>query len=135
MIEPLGNTSQSLQRIARRAAYIVGTRGECAIFLSLTTRQAYALTRSDPDWRTAVRRNATHLVGIYQPTAGDAQIAAWILDDLKEHERTPRNSPENRGVSSADRRAGGRRIVGMTISELTPRNSTNAMEVRHGEVA
>jgi hypothetical protein len=88
MIEPLGNTSQSLRRIAARAAYVIGARGECAVFLSMATRHAYALTRTDPDWRSATRRHAEHLVGIYQPVAGDKQLAAWILDDLKAHERS-----------------------------------------------
>lgn len=92
MIEPLGNTSQSLRALARRAAYVINARGECAVFLSLYTRNAYALTRTDPDWRSATQRNAEHLVGIYQPVAGDKQLAAWILEDMKAHERSADNA-------------------------------------------
>ena len=87
MIEPLGHTSTGLRRIAARAATVIDGRGECAVFLSLSTRNAYALTRTDPDWRTAPARNAAHLVGVYQPVAGKDQIASWVLSDLLAHVR------------------------------------------------
>lgn len=85
MIRPLGSTSQSLRRIAARAAGVVAEVGECAVFLSLSNRQAYALTRTDPDWSTAIHRNAEHLVGIYQLTVDDEQLTRWIHDDLLAH--------------------------------------------------
>lgn len=85
MIEPLGHTSTGLRRIAARAATVIDGKGECAVFLSLQTRNACALTRTDPDWRTAPARNAAHLVGVYQPVAGKDQIASWVLSDLLAH--------------------------------------------------
>lgn len=88
MIEPLGNTSQSLRTLARRAATIISARGECAVFLSLQTRAAYALTRTDPDWKSATQRHTEHLVGIYQTVVGDKRLASWILEDMKAHERS-----------------------------------------------
>lgn len=95
MIRPLGSTSQSLRRIAARAAGVIAEVGECAIFLSLSNRQSYALTRTDPDWHTATRRNAEHLVGIYQLTVDDEQLAQWIHDDLLAHACAP-----TRGVAA-----------------------------------
>lgn len=85
MIEPLGHVSSGLRRIAARASTVVDSKGECAVFLSLQTRNAYALTRTDPDWRTAPTRNSKHLVGVYQPIAGKDAIAKWVLDDLLAH--------------------------------------------------
>lgn len=85
MIEPLGHTSSGLRRIAARAATVIDGRGECAVFLSLQTRNAYALTRTDPDWRTAPARNAAHLVGVYQPVTNRGALSAWILADLLAH--------------------------------------------------
>lgn len=69
MIRPLGGTAQGRDRIAARAARIVIEYGECAVFLSMQTRQAYALSRTDPDWHSAMRKHAHHLVGVYQPVA------------------------------------------------------------------
>lgn len=85
MIEPLGNMSRGLSRIAGSAAYFIETHGECAVFLSLATRHAYVLTRTDPDWRTAPKRNAAHLVGVYQPIQGRKKLTDWILEDLIAH--------------------------------------------------
>lgn len=85
MIEPLGHASTGLRRIAARASTVIDNKGECAVFLSLQTRNAYALTRTDPDWRTAPTRNAAHLVGVYQPVASRGRIADWVLSDLLAH--------------------------------------------------
>jgi len=88
MIEFIGDlTEKGIPRLAQRAAGVIADKGECAIFLSLETRRAYALTRTDPDWRTAVPRNRAHLVGVYRPTTGVYQLAQWIGADMLAHQR------------------------------------------------
>lgn len=87
MIEPIGDLQRGIPRLARRAAQVVTDRGECAIFLSMETRRSYALTRTDPDWRTSVPRNRAHLVGVYQPTESPYQLARWIEADMRAHEQ------------------------------------------------
>lgn len=85
MIEFIGDLARGIPRLARRAAQAVEARGECAIFLSMETRRCYALTRSDPDWRTATTRNRAHLVGVYQLSKSAYVLAKWIEADMKAH--------------------------------------------------
>lgn len=85
MIRPLGSLSSGLMRIASRAGYTIGQFGTCAVFLSLKTGDAVALTRADPDWDTATKRNAAHLVGVYDTLSDDRYIAQRVLDGLHAH--------------------------------------------------
>lgn len=86
MIVSIGNRRQGIDKLARTAAGVVANHAQAAVFLSLDTHKAYALTVGDPDYATAVPRNRRHLVGVYTASASVYRMAKWIAADMRAHE-------------------------------------------------
>lgn len=89
----LGHLSKGTFRIAQSACDAVLAHGQVAVFLSKATGEAAAVEYTSGDYQFALRRYASHLVGVYRDNLSDnSGLFEQLQDDLAHHVAAARKS-------------------------------------------